>query len=137
MLLGQALHQVGSDIEVAGTQRLLYRLVQQALLFKPATGTQLQTGKWFAGLPAAQQVGEQVMVAEPVAMLVQRHQKHLVRLQETQHSCAVLAATQGVAQRGAEALLAGRVVQERLYVGGQHVDDFFKKVVADQAFAAM
>ena len=73
LLLGQALHQVGGDIEVTGAQGLLHRFVQQALAFEPAAGTQLQVGQRLAGLAAAQQVGEQMVIAEPVAMLVQRH----------------------------------------------------------------
>lgn len=60
-----------------------------------------------------------------------------MRLQEAQDCRTVVAAPHGIAQRGAKALLAGRIVQKGLHVGGQHVDDFFKQVVADQAFAAM
>ena len=70
-------------------------------------------------------------------MLVQRHQEHLMRLQEAQDRGTVVAAPQRIAKRGAETLLAGGFVQEGLHVHGQHVDDFFEQVVADQALAAM
>ena len=82
---------------MAGPQGLLHRFVKQPLSLKPTAGTQVQTRLRFIGLAAAQQVGEQVMVSIPVAMLVQRHQKHLVRLQVTKDGRAVVALTQGIA----------------------------------------
>ncbi|MNN18460.1 hypothetical protein D3C81_1316680 [compost metagenome] len=122
---------------MAGTQRLFNRLVQQTLGLEPATGTQIQTRQRFAGLAATQQVGEQVMVTKPVAVFVQGHQKHLMSLQKAQDVGAVLAVTQGIAERRAEALLARRVEEKSLYVRRQDFDDFFQQVVAYQPFAAV
>ncbi|MCY1435152.1 hypothetical protein D9M71_512350 [compost metagenome] len=116
LLLGQTLHQVGGDIEVAGTQSLLHRLVQQVLSFKPAAGPQMQSDLRFARLSATQQVGEQMVIAEPVPMLVQRHKEHLMRLQEAQDGGTVVAAKHRIAKRSAETLLAGGFVQESLHV---------------------
>ncbi|MNP03362.1 hypothetical protein D3C76_952450 [compost metagenome] len=116
LLLGQTLHQVGGNIEVAGTQSLLHRLVQQVLSFKPAAGPQMQSDLRFARLSATQQVGEQMVIAEPVPMLVQRHKEHLMRLQEAQDGGTVVAATHRIAKRSAETLLAGGFVQEGLHV---------------------
>ena len=68
-------------------------------------------------------------------MLVKRYQEHLVCLQEAQDRGAVVAPPQRIAQRGAEALLAGGFIEEGLHVGRQHVDDLFEQIVADQALA--
>ena len=57
-----------------------------------------------------------MVVAEPVPMLVQRHQEHLMRLQEAQDGGTVVAATQRIAKWSAESLLAGGFVQEGLHV---------------------
>ena len=76
----------------------------------------MQSDLRFARLAAAQQVGEQMVIAEPVAMLVQRHKEHLMRLQEAQDGGTVVAATHRIAKRSAESLLAGGFVQEGLHV---------------------
>ena len=100
LLFGQVLHQIRRYIQVPGPQRLLHRLVDQALGVKPATGAQVQTGRRQGGAflaAGAQQVGEQVVVAVPMALLVQRHQEHLMSLQIAQDFCAVMGLADGVA----------------------------------------
>jgi hypothetical protein len=84
---GQALHQVRRHIEVPGTQCLLHRLIQQP--WPRTSGRHADAARQrLAGLPAAQQVGEQVVIAEPAPMLVERHQEHLMGLQVAQ-DCAL------------------------------------------------
>ncbi|MNH06873.1 hypothetical protein D3C79_662520 [compost metagenome] len=122
---------------MSGTQCLLHGFVEQTLGLEPATGTQVQLRRRFRRLTAAQQVGEQVVIAEPAAVLVQRYQEYLVRLQVTEDGGAVMAVAQGVAQGRAETLLTGGVVKKGLHIGGQDLDDLFQQVVADQALAAM
>ncbi|MNT65725.1 hypothetical protein D3C72_2037290 [compost metagenome] len=62
------------------TQRLLHGLVEQALTMEPATSTQVQARQRQTGLSAAQQVGKKMVIAVPASVLVQRHQKDLMRL---------------------------------------------------------
>ncbi|MNP73816.1 hypothetical protein D3C76_1705910 [compost metagenome] len=60
-----------------------------------------------------------------------------MRLQVTKDGRAVVALTQGIAQRRAEALLARSVEQKRLHVLRQDFDDFFQQIIANQPFPAM
>ena len=84
LLLGQALHQVGGHIQVARAQGLLHGLIEQPLPFEPTTRTQVQRHQRLARLTATQQIGEQMVIAEPAPVLVERHQEHLVGLQVAQ-----------------------------------------------------
>ncbi|MNH43925.1 hypothetical protein D3C79_1059480 [compost metagenome] len=43
----------------------------------------------------------------------------------------------GIAQFAAKTLLGRRVVEERLDLGGQAIDDLFEQVIADQPFPAV
>ena len=100
LLFGQVLHQVRRHIQMPGPQRLLHRLVDQALGVKPATGAQVQAGRRQGGAflaAGAQQVGEQMVIAVPVPLLIQRHQEHLMSLQIAQDFCAVMGLADGVA----------------------------------------
>lgn len=137
LLLRQALYQVRRHIEMAGPQGLLHRFVQQALPFEPAAGTQVQSRLGATGLPAAQQVGKQMVIAEPQPMLIQRHQEHLVGLQVAQDLGTVVPLAQGIAQFGAETLLAGGVVEKRLHRRRQDLDHLFEQIIANQSLAAM
>lgn len=72
-----------------------------------------------------------------MAMLVQWHQEHLVGKQEAQDLPAVMGVANGVAQFAAKAFLGCRVVEERLDLGRQAIDDFFEQIIADQPFPAV
>ncbi len=137
LLFREVLHQVGGYVQMPGTQRLLDSLIEQSLAVEPATGAQMQARQRQAGRPATQQVGKQVVVTEPTTALVQRHQKHLMRLQKTQNVGAVMALAQGIAEFTAEPLLTGRIVEERLDLTGQAVDHLFKQVITNQPLPAM
>jgi hypothetical protein len=83
-----------------------------------------------------QQIGEQVVIAEPAALLIQRHQEYLVPLQVLQDCRAVMGIAQGIAEFGAESLEARGLLQEGLDLGGLLVDHLFQQVIADQLFGA-
>ncbi|MNE21231.1 hypothetical protein D3C80_1143820 [compost metagenome] len=140
LLFGKVLHQVRRDVQVTGTQSLLHRLIEQPLGIEPATGTQVQARGRHHRLgrrPRTQQIGKQMMITIPMTMLVQRHQEHLVGKQEAQDLPAVMGVANGIAQFAAETLLGRRVIEERLDLGGQAIDDFFEQIIADQPFPAM
>ena len=140
MLLGEVLHQAGRHIRLTGTQGLLDRLVQAPLSAEPATGTQVQTRqrlRQLAGRIGTQQIGEQVVVTEPVALLVQRHQKHLMRLQVLEHGGTVMAIAHRIAQFGTEAIEAGGVIEKGLQLGRLALDHLFQQVIADHALGAV
>ncbi|MNZ20855.1 hypothetical protein D3C78_379160 [compost metagenome] len=138
LFFGQVLHQRGRHVRLARAQGLLHGLVQQSLGTEPAAGPQVHAGRRQAGGGAgAQQVGEQVVIAEPVALLVQGHQEHLVGLQVAEDGGAVVALAHGVAELGAEALESGGFIEERLDVGPLPLDHFLQQVFTYQALAAM
>ncbi|MCY1528950.1 hypothetical protein D9M68_640730 [compost metagenome] len=78
-----------------------------------------------------------MVIAEPVALLVQGHQEHLVGLQVAEDGGAVVALAHGVAELGAEALESGGFIEERLDVGPLPLDHFLQQVFTYQALAAM
>ncbi|KPZ00620.1 Uncharacterized protein ALO43_05488 [Pseudomonas tremae] len=118
-------------------QGLFDRLVEQALSTEPAAGIQVQTsGLRACCLSRAQKIGKQVVIAKPVALLVQRHEKHLMRLQVAQYFAAVMGVPRRIAQLGAKTLQTGSVVQKSLNIGWQAVDHFFKQVLANQYLTA-
>lgn len=120
-----------------GAQRLFDRFVQLALSAEPAAGVEVQTGRLRIGsLAGAQQIGKQVVITKPAALLVQRYQKHLMRLQITEHLDTVMAVARGVAQLGAKTLQARGVIEKCLNIGRQAVDHFLKQVFANQHFTA-
>ncbi|MNK92023.1 hypothetical protein D3C87_1121410 [compost metagenome] len=140
LLFGEVLHQVRRDVQVTGAQGLLHGLIEQPLGIEPAAGTQVQAGGRHYRLgsrPRAQQIGKQMVVTIPMAMFVQRHQEHLVGEQEAQYFAAVMGVANGVAQFAAKAFLGRRVIEERLDLGGQAIDDLFEQVIADQPFPAV
>ncbi|MNO80131.1 hypothetical protein D3C76_713240 [compost metagenome] len=100
LFFGKVLHQVGRNVQMSCPQRLLDRLIEQALGIEPATGAQVQARgrhhRLRAG-PGAQQIGKQMVVTIPVAVLVQRHQEHLVGGQEAEDRGAVMGVAHGVA----------------------------------------
>ncbi|MNF68814.1 hypothetical protein D3C84_506800 [compost metagenome] len=140
LLLGQVLHQVGRNVQVPGAQRLFDSLVEQPLGVEPAASAQVQAGgrdHRIGGRPTAQQVGKQVVIAIPVAMFVQWHQKHLMGQQKAQDLGTVMGLAHRVTQLAAKAFLRSRVVEKRLHFGRQAIDDFFEQVVTNQALATV
>ena len=59
-----------------------------------------------------------MVVAEPLAVFVQRHEENLVLLQVVEDRRAVAGLAHGIAEFGAEALEARGLGEERLDLGG-------------------
>ncbi|CRQ88701.1 hypothetical protein PAERUG_E16_London_17_VIM_2_04_14_03229 [Pseudomonas aeruginosa] len=140
LLFRQVLHQARRHVRLAGAQRLLHRLVEQAMAAEPAAGAQVQGagGRTEVGQGTRQQqVGEQVVVAEPLAVFVQRHEEDLVLLQVVEDRRAVAGLAHGIAELGAEALEARGLGEERLDLGRLPLDHLLQQVVADQFVGAV
>ncbi|MNO70293.1 hypothetical protein D3C76_611710 [compost metagenome] len=75
-----------------------------------------------------------MVIAEPLALFVQRHEEHLVLLQVLEDRGAVVGIAQGVAQLGGEAFEACGLAEKLLYLGRQLVDHFLQQIIADQFF---
>ena len=78
-----------------------------------------------------------MVITVPVALIVQRHQEHLMGLQVAQDFRAVMGLAHGVAQLAAKTLLGGRVVKEGLDFRRQAVDHLFQQIVTHQPFPTM
>ena len=79
--LGQrGLDELAGTVEVAGGQGVPDRLVGEAVGLVPGAGAPVQQrhlGRPFGEQPRAQHVGEQVVVAEPGQLVVQRHDEQV------------------------------------------------------------
>ena len=78
-----------------------------------------------------------MVIAKPFALLIQRHQKDLMRLQVTENRSAVMGIAQGIAQLGAKALLAGCFIEKGLHVRRLALNHLLQQVVVNQPIAAL
>jgi hypothetical protein len=131
--------QPGRPIGVAGGQGMVDGVVAQPVLLTPAGCSPVQLGHPLrVGLPEAglQQVGEQVVVAPPAALLVQGDQEQVGPLNPLQQLLAVVAATHCVTQRARQPLQHRGLQQELNNVVGLAGQDLLGQVVEDEAVAA-
>ena len=101
-------------------------LVTPVVSFPPMAGPGMENVVVVNPPPAAlgtEETGKQVMVAVPIAGVVQGDNKQVCLCQGFDNPGRILALANGVAQAGAEALQNGRVEQE--------VDDFGPGAVED------
>ena len=132
---GVPFDQVGGHGDVAGGQRVADRLGHQVVRGEPLGGPPVQPGHpvpLVALEPAAQVVGEQVVVAEPLPLGVQRAQEQIAPLQFLQHRLAVGAPAQRVGQLAAEPVPHAGVEQEGQDVAGQRVEHVLGQVLTDR-----
>ena len=136
---------------VAG-QRVADRFRQQPFPAEPGAGPPVEGGRCIgtglAGQAGAQGVGEQVVVAVPDPLVVQRHQEQVGPLQLLQDRLAVagggrcgvrpvgVGGQQGVAQRGAQPVEHAGGEQEASGRGRLAVQDLGRQVVGDQPVPA-
>ncbi|MCY1427711.1 hypothetical protein D9M71_435700 [compost metagenome] len=101
----------------------------------PARGVALQFGDllWLLALQRGTQVaGEQAVIAEPLAAVVEREEEQAVAFQAFEQCLAVAASGQRVAQRGAELVEDAGVQQELAAVLVQTGEDVFGQVVGQR-----
>ena len=95
------LDQPRREFVVGGGERVLYRLGKVPVALVPTGGTEVQLAHapgTLAHEAAAQEVGEEVMVAVPAALVVQSDDEEVLPLQPLQHLLPVVAAGERVAQ---------------------------------------
>jgi hypothetical protein len=128
------LHQVRRTVDVAGSQRVQDRVLDQVVGLGPAAGPQVQH-RDLLGLLALQagpqDVGEQVVVAVPLPPVVQGDDEEVGALERRQHVAAVGAAGDGVAQRAREPVEDSGVQQEPADRVGLVLQDLLDQVVHD------
>ena len=87
------LNQIGDPFVIRRCQRVLHRFGNQSLPLVPHAGAAVQAGHRFgrhaARQPLPQHLGKQMMVAIPLALIVQRHDKQVGALQLIQDELAV------------------------------------------------
>ena len=83
-----------------------------------------------------QHVGKEVVVAKPVAFIVQRHDKQVAALQGIQQQHAVVLAGDGIAQRATQPVENGGLEQEAPHTFGLALEYLFDEIVHDVAVVA-
>jgi hypothetical protein len=76
-------------------------------------------------------VSKEVVIAIPMAFIIQRNDKQVASLQGLQHHFAVFPAGDCIAQRTAEPIEDGRLQQEAPYTFGLPLQDLFHQIVHD------
>ena len=82
------------------------------------------------------QVGEQVMVAKPLALVVQRNNEDIRPVEALKDSLSILAIRYGLAQPCVQTLQKGGMQQERLHVLGLALKDLLDQIICDINVAA-
>ena len=130
------LDQVCGPLGVPGSQGVANRVRRRSLLLKPEAGLTVQRRE-SAGLIRLEmhleKFGKQVVVAVPVALVVQRYHEEVAPLQGFQACAAPGLARHGVAQRAAQPLQHGRVQQKLTNLFGLMVQHLFHQIIHDVA----
>lgn len=135
--------QVGCTLEIGRQQRMLHRFVHVAGRGKPVAGALVQHRDQ-VGLTGsetlAQQVIEQVVIAVPAALIVQRHHEEVVLFEPLQHrlhdTWRGLLVEQRAAKRRAQTIQDRGARQKVLHVGRLAVEDLLGEIVEDMTMAA-
>ena len=138
LLLEVLLDEPGRPSGVAGGQRVPDGVVGEAVLLVPGRGGAVQLGHAVGELAlqvGAQEIGEQVVVAPPPPLLVERDQEQAGPLDRLQQLLAVRAAHHGVAQRPAQPVEDRGLQQERAQLGRLAFEHLLGEVVEHEAVA--
>ena len=83
-----------------------------------------------------QNLGEEVMIAIPLALVVERDDKQVAALQGLQHSSAIFLFGDGIAQRATQPIENGGLQQETADTLGLALQNFFDQIVQHKTVAA-
>jgi hypothetical protein len=112
------------------------RLADEPGLGQPGEGAPVQLGPHVGRSPlelGVQQVGEQVVIAVPLPMIVERRQEEVGVLELYQQACGAVATGGGVAERAGHPLEDRRLHQEVAHRRHQRIEGNLGEVVADVA----
>ncbi len=133
------LDELGRAVEVARGERVPHRRLGLPGVREPRTGAAMQLRHRRRPLPLevrGEHVGEQVVVAVPPPLVVERHHEQVAPLQRLQHLRAAGVRGHRVAQRAGEAFEHGGAEQEVADVGRLLVQHLRHQVVDDVAVVA-
>ena len=133
------LDEVGGVLVVAARDRVPYGVGQQPVLGEPSAGRGVQLGDPVGvpgSQPGTQRVGEEVVVAVPPALVVERDDEQVLALEGLQHRLTVGATGQGVAEAAGQLVEHGGVEQERAYLVRLPVQHLLDEVVEDEPMAS-
>ena len=132
------LHQVGGLVDVTAGEGVPDGVGQAVVLGVPVRGVVVQAPD-VLGAPGresrAQRLREEVVVAPPLPLVVERDHEEVRPLQRLQQLLAVGAASDRVAQRPAQVVEDGGVEQERPDVRGLAGEHLVDEVVEDEPVA--
>jgi hypothetical protein len=98
------------------------RRFRPIVLFEPFGSSSVQYRsklRLLVGELAQQEVAEQVVIAVPLAMPIERNQKQVQLLERRQRRCGISALEDGVAERTAQFLQHGRAPEKLEQLGRQ------------------
>jgi len=123
---------------VAARDRVPHRISEQPVLGEPSAGRGVQLADP-VGMPGrqtgTQSVGEEVVVAVPATLVVERDDEQILTLKDLQHRLTVAATGQGVAQAAGQLVEHGRVEQEPAHLVRLPVQNFLYEVVENEPVA--
>jgi hypothetical protein len=131
-----ALDEVGRALEVAGGERVPDGGHRLARIGVPLRGPQVEAGDVARPLleqVGSEDVGEEMVVAVPVAAVVERDDEQVRTLEGLEHRPAVVPAGDRVAEGAAEAVEDRGVEEEPADVVGLSAEDLLDEVVHDVA----
>ena len=83
-----------------------------------------------------QHIGEEMVIAIPLALIVERNDEEIAALQSFQHRFAILLPGDGITQRAAQPIENRGLQQETADTFGLALQDFFHQIVQHKAMAA-
>ncbi len=110
-----------------------------ALALVPLTGPSVQLQSKLGLLVfemSLQDVGEQVVIAVPATLIVERNDEGIPSFQGVQHRLAVASLGDSVTERAAHPIEDAGVQEERPDVGGEALQDLLDQVVDDVSVVA-
>ena len=128
------LDQVGGSLEVLAGHRVADRLGQIAVVLTPVACPPLQVSNVVSLLvqeACSQHVGKQVVIAVPVALIIERDQEQIPSLDRLKRGLAAVLAGDRIAQGAVQPAQNGRLQQEVPKVFGLTLQDLFDEVVDD------
>ena len=127
--------EVGRKVDVAGRERVADRGFEVSGLLVPAAGPPMQHRHVLGALgeePGEQHVGEQVVVAVPAALVIERNEEQVASFQRLEEAASAGSCGDRVAQGTAQAIQDGGVQQEPAQVCRLLVEHLVDQVVHDE-----
>ncbi|HEX6108661.1 MAG TPA: hypothetical protein VFZ02_04550, partial [Ktedonobacteraceae bacterium] len=132
-------NQADHALDIGSKPRVMHRFDDQVMLLVPGTGATMQfrnEGGRRLVQTAPQQVGEQVVVAVPLSLVVEGGHKQVGPLEGLQHRLALLLSSDRVTERTREAFQNRGLQQKRLHRGGLPGEHFLGEVIQHEVMAA-